>query len=104
MTKAAVISLTQHCAMDYAALGIRVNALCPGPVETPIFQQMRAALGEDNYEAARGRVLQRTLMKRFGDADEQAAAIAYLLSDEAAFVTGVAMPVDGGWSVADGAL
>jgi len=102
MTKAAVISLTQHAAMDYARDNIRVNALCPGPVETPIFEQMREALGADAYAAARGRVTQRTLMNRFGSVDEQAAAIAYLLGAEASFVTGVAMPVDGGWSISDG--
>jgi NAD(P)-dependent dehydrogenase (short-subunit alcohol dehydrogenase family) len=102
MTKAAVISLTHHAAMDYAADNIRVNALCPGPVETPIFEQMRAQMAPAAYEAAQRRVTQRTLMNRFGTVDEQAAAIAYLLSDEASFVTGVAMPVDGGWSISDG--
>lgn len=102
MTKAAVISLTYHAAMDYALDNIRVNCLCPGPVETPIFDQMREALGDSAYEAARRRVQQRTLMNRFGSADEQAAAVAYLMSDEASFVTGIAMPVDGGWSISDG--
>ncbi|MBL8772412.1 MAG: SDR family oxidoreductase [Phenylobacterium sp.] len=102
MTKAAIISLTQHAAMDYAGDNIRVNALCPGPVETPIFEQMRAELGQAGYEAATRRITQRTLMNRFGTVDEQAAAVAWLLSDEAAFVTGVAMPVDGGWSISDG--
>lgn len=102
MTKAAVISLTYHAAMDYAGDNIRVNCLCPGPVETPIFGQMRDALGESGYEAARKRVQQRTLMNRFGSADEQAAAVAYLMSAEASFVTGIAMPVDGGWSISDG--
>jgi len=102
MTKAAVISLTEHAAMDYAADNIRVNCLCPGPVDTPIFEQMRDNLGSDAYEAARRRITQRTLMNRFGSADEQAAAIAYLLSDEASFTTGITMPVDGGWSISDG--
>lgn len=104
MTKAAVISLTQHAAMDYAADNIRVNSLCPGPVETPIFEQMRRDLGEDAYQAARRRVTQRTLLNRFGSVEEQASAAAYLLSGEAAFITGVAMPVDGGWSVSDGRI
>lgn len=102
MTKAAVISLTYHAAMDYAADGIRVNALCPGPVETPIFEQMRSNLGEEAYESARRQLLRRTLLGRFGQADEQAAAAAFLLSDEASFITGVALPVDGGWSISDG--
>ena len=102
MTKAGVISLTQHAAMDFATAGIRVNCLCPGPVETPIFEQMERNLDASAYQAARQRVQQRTVMNRFGAPEEQAAAVAFLLSDEAAFITGIAMPVDGGWSVSDG--
>lgn len=104
MTKAAVISLTYHAAMDFAGDNIRVNCLCPGPVETPIFGQMRDALGDGAYEAARKRVQQRTLMNRFGSPEEQAGAVAYLMSAEASFVTGIAMPVDGGWSISDGRI
>lgn len=102
MTKAAVISLTHHAAMDYADKGIRVNCLCPGPVETPIFEQMRRVLDQAAFETAQRRIKQRTLMKRLGSAEEQAAAAAYLLSDEASFVTGLVMPVDGGWNISDG--
>ncbi|MFZ5669539.1 MAG: SDR family NAD(P)-dependent oxidoreductase [Pseudomonadota bacterium] len=102
MTKAAVISLTHHAAMDYASAGIRVNCLCPGPVETPIFGQMERHLGAAGYEAARRRLLQRTLVNRFGTPEEQAAAVAFLLGPEAAFITGIALPVDGGWSISDG--
>lgn len=102
MTKAAVISLTQHAAMDFARHAIRVNCLCPGPVETPIFRQMEQSIGPEAYQSARATLLRRTLMNRFGSSEEQAAAIAFLLSDDAAFVTGIAMPVDGGWSISDG--
>ncbi|HXV01839.1 MAG TPA: glucose 1-dehydrogenase [Caulobacteraceae bacterium] len=100
MTKAGVISLTHHAAIDYAPANIRVNCLCPGPVDTPIFEQMRATMDPAAYQAARERLERRTLVRRFGSTEEQAAAAAFLLSDEAAFVTGVAMPVDGGWAIA----
>ncbi|WP_417459028.1 SDR family NAD(P)-dependent oxidoreductase [Kordiimonas sp.] len=102
MTKAAIISLTQHAAMDYAANNIRVNSLCPGPVKTTMFDQMREQIGQKAYEDAVQNLMQRTLLNRFGTTSEQAATVAFLLSDEAAFITGIAMPVDGGWSISDG--
>lgn len=102
MTKAGVISLTQHAAMDFAVDNIRVNCLCPGPVETPIFEKMRDKLGDKAYETTRHLVQRRTVMNRYGTTNEQAAAIAFLLSNEASFITGIAMPVDGGWSISDG--
>lgn len=102
MTKAGVVSLTQHAAMEYAAANIRVNCLCPGPVDTPIFEQIRDTLDDAAYQSARRLAERRTVMKRYGTAEEQAAAVAYLLSDDASFVTGIAMPVDGGWLISDG--
>ncbi len=102
MTKAAVISLTQHAAIDYSPAKIRVNALCPGPVDTSIFERMGDYLDEAGVERALHITRSRTTMDRFGTPEEQAAAISWLLSDDASFVTGIALPVDGGWSVSDG--
>lgn len=88
--KAGVINLTRTAAIDNAISGIRVNAVCPGPVDTPILGavQQQAQLRE-NWEA-------RVPMRRFAQPDEIAAVMAFLASDEASYLTGAAIPVDGG--------
>ncbi|MFN8525584.1 MAG: SDR family oxidoreductase [Chloroflexota bacterium] len=91
--KHGVIGLTRNAALEYAQQGIRVNAVCPGPVETPLLARGLAAVpGRE----ARWRELDP--MGRFGSAEEIAAVVAWLFSDAASYVTGVAMPVDGGWT------
>ena len=89
-SKAALIMATKALALELAERGIRANAVCPGAVETDLF---RASLGgELTVEDVKARYAQR----RIGDADEIAAAVAFLLSDEASFITGSALAVDGG--------
>jgi meso-butanediol dehydrogenase/(S,S)-butanediol dehydrogenase/diacetyl reductase len=73
---------------------VRVNCVCPGVIETP----MTASLRADPVWAEKW--LKRYPLRRFGQPEEIAAAILYLASDEAAFVTGVALPVDGGYTAA----
>jgi NAD(P)-dependent dehydrogenase (short-subunit alcohol dehydrogenase family) len=90
-SKGAIVNLTRQLAIDWAP-GVRVNCVCPGVIETP----MTATLLQDPAWAQQ--VLKRYPLGRFGHADEIAAAILYLASDEAAFVTGVALPVDGGYT------
>lgn len=96
--KGAIISLTRTMAVDFATDGIRVNAIAPGAIDTPMLRSSFARHADPDVvrEASR----QRHAMKRFGEAEEVASAALYLASDEASFVTGVVLPVDGGWLVA----
>jgi 2-keto-3-deoxy-L-fuconate dehydrogenase len=96
--KGAIISLSKTMAVDFATDGVRVNALAPGAIDTPLLRRSfaRHADPEPVREASR----QRHAMKRFGEADEVASAALYLASDESSFTTGVVLPVDGGWLAA----
>ena len=87
-TKAAIIGLTRAAAVENAAAGVRVNAVAPGPVDTPLFDRFDAGFrdGVDN----------RLPVGRIGTAEEIAALVAFLLSDEAPFITGAVFPIDGG--------
>ncbi len=93
-SKGGAVLFTKAIAMDLAADNIRVNAVCPGIVMTPLVERNLALTGEP--EAAYQRYISRNLMKRFGSAEEIAEAVLWLSSDESAFVTGSALSVDGG--------
>jgi len=102
-SKAAVIHLARIAAKEGAPLGVRVNAIAPGGVETPIwyalpdFAETAAREGEEAaFKAMAARV---TPLGRFGKPEEIAAQIAFLLSDEAAFMTGACLVSDGGYSL-----
>jgi 2-keto-3-deoxy-L-fuconate dehydrogenase len=95
-TKAAVIGMTKALAADFTAKGIRVNAICPGTVETPSLRERMVAQGD--YEKARAAFVARQPMGRMAQPEEIAALVVYLASDEAAFVTGQTFVIDGGWS------
>ena len=90
-SKGGVANLTRQLAMQWAP-AIRVNCVCPGHVETPL----TAPVMTD--PAWRARMITRYPLGRFGHVDDVAAAILYLASDEASFVTGIALPVDGGYT------
>jgi len=93
-SKAGVVGLTRAAAMDGAPFGIRVNAVCPGFTLTPLTQRWRDA-AENPAEACHNIDTEQPL-RRPGKPSEVAAAIAFLASDDASFITGVALPVDGG--------
>lgn len=92
--KAAVGSFTRTWALELAETGITVNAVAPGPTETELFRQNTPAGSE-----AERRFLSLIPMKRLGQPDEIAAAIAFLLSEEASYITGQTLFVDGGGSI-----
>ncbi|MEM1277262.1 MAG: SDR family oxidoreductase, partial [Pseudomonadota bacterium] len=97
-SKAAVLGLTKSVAVDYVTKGIRVNAICPGTVESPSLEQRLRATGD--YEAARTAFIARQPMGRIAEPEEIAHLAIWLASDESAFVTGQAHVIDGGWSTA----
>ena len=99
-TKAAVVGLTKSIAVDYVSKGIRCNCICPGTVESPSWHDRVTALGEElgSYEAALEQFVSRQPMGRVASAEEIAALVVYLGSDESAFTTGHAHIIDGGWS------
>lgn len=96
-SKGGVVTLTQSLAKDHAAEGIRVNAVCPGSVNTRMVAEVLAR-AEDPV-ARRERMVEGYLIERLAEPEEIAAAIAYLASDDASFVTGQALPVDGGRTI-----
>lgn len=95
-TKAGVIGLTKSIAADFILRGIRCNAICPGTVESPSLEDRLRATGD--YEAARRAFVARQPIGRIGRAEEIAALVVYLASDESSYTTGVAHVIDGGWS------
>jgi 2-keto-3-deoxy-L-fuconate dehydrogenase len=96
-SKAAVIGMTKAMAADFIAKGIRVNAICPGTVDTPSLHDRMRATGD--YEKAHAAFISRQPMGRLGTAEEVAALVVYLASDESSFITGQAINIDGGWSI-----
>ena len=92
-SKGGVVLLTKNMAIDYGRLGIRVNCICPGFIDTPMFRSVMGGMGPiaEKYRA-------RHKLGRFGRPEEIASAAAFLASDDASFVTGHPLVVDGGYT------
>ena len=96
ISKAAVIGLTKSLAADYTDKGIRVNAIAPGTVESPSLHERWKATGD--FDAAKKAFIARQPIGRIGKAEEIAALVVYLASDESSYTTGATHVIDGGWS------
>lgn len=93
--KGGVVILTKNMAIDYGRSGIRVNAICPGFIDTPM---LRSVFEMDGMAPIKLDIAAAHQLGRFGRAEEIAAAALFLCSSDASFVTGVALPVDGGYT------
>jgi len=97
-SKYAVLGLTRNAAIEYADQGIRVNAVAPGGVPTGMMAQSLAGLDNEQQEGARNSIAAMHPMKRLGKPREIAQAVMFLHSDDADFITGACLSVDGGWA------
>ena len=93
-TKGAILAWTRALAVELAAIGIRVNAVCPGPIDTALLQAEFQTHGK--FNEARAAEIATVPLARLGDARDISTVVAFLASDAASFVTGAAWPVDGG--------
>src|SRR5579863_7544324 len=98
-SKGAVIAITRQLAVEYPKT-LRVNAICPGTVETPFVEGYLEKFHKDTKEETRAELRARQPIGRLGQPDEVASMVRYLASDEAAFVTGACFAIDGGWTAA----
>lgn len=97
-SKGAVLALTRAMALDHAPAGIRVNCICPGTVDTPMIREPMRSMTDDEVEEVTASRLQRHPIGRIGRPEDIAPGVVYLLSDESSFVTGVVLPIDGGYT------
>ncbi len=95
-SKHAVLGITKTAAVDYAEIPIRVNAVCPAAIDTPMVRDTEKRISPDDPEIAHRALAEMQPLNRHGNPDEVAAAVSFLLSDDAGYVTGSGYMVDGG--------
>jgi NAD(P)-dependent dehydrogenase (short-subunit alcohol dehydrogenase family) len=101
-SKAAIAQLAKSTALDYAAYGIRVNCVCPGTIDTPLYQRVIKKFQKKNHlpeQTIKANIAQRLPLKRVGKPEEVADVVAFLCSDAATFMTGALVNVDGGYTI-----
>jgi NAD(P)-dependent dehydrogenase (short-subunit alcohol dehydrogenase family) len=96
--KHGVVGLTRNSAVEYGEFGIRVNAIAPGAIWTPMVEASMRQIDAENPEKAAEQFIQINPTKRYGKADEIASVVAFLLSDDATYVNAAVVPIDGGQS------
>ena len=97
-SKHGVVGLTRNSGVEYGQFGVRVNAVAPGAIMTPMVEGSLKQMGGDNWEAVGREFVSVNPMKRFGRPAEVAGTVAFLLSDDASFINATVVPIDGGQS------
>jgi NAD(P)-dependent dehydrogenase (short-subunit alcohol dehydrogenase family) len=97
--KHGVVGLTRNSAIEYGQYGIRINAIAPGAIWTPMVENSMKQLDPENPRQAAEQFIQVNPTKRYGEAPEIASVVAFLLSDDASYVNATVLPIDGGQSI-----
>ncbi|MFB9285060.1 SDR family oxidoreductase [Pseudoclavibacter helvolus] len=96
--KHGVVGLTRNSAIEYGQFGVRINAIAPGAIWTPMVENSMRQLDAEHPEKAAEQFIQINPTKRYGQPDEIGAAVAFLLSDDASYINAAVVPIDGGQS------
>ncbi len=95
-SKHAVVGMTRSAAMEFGPEGIRVNAICPSPIETRMMRSLERGINPDHPEAVHENIATQNPLRRYGEPAEVAAFVAFLCSDDASYLNGGIFPIDGG--------